>query len=152
MSIGPPISEIQHFQNLTLKIQGQGHSSRSQSRYNTVSTHIPFIASQLALLFLGYSYFKIWHWKFKLKVMDKVKLESTTLVQQSVDSHPFCSMSIGHPIAELRHFFKIWPWKSRVRVMGEVTVQSHKVGLISYWLTSLWFHVNRPPNSWDTAF
>ena len=25
MSIGPPIPEIQHFQNLTLKIQGQGH-------------------------------------------------------------------------------------------------------------------------------
>ena len=26
MSIDPPISEIQHFQNLTLKIQGQGHN------------------------------------------------------------------------------------------------------------------------------
>ena len=25
MSIGPPIPEIQHFQNLTLKIKGQGH-------------------------------------------------------------------------------------------------------------------------------
>ena len=47
MSIGPPISEIQHFQNLTLKIQGQGHSSRSQSRYNTVSTHIPFICMSI---------------------------------------------------------------------------------------------------------
>ena len=30
--------------------------------------------------------------------------------------------------------FKIWPWNSRVKVMGEVTVQSHNVGLASYWL------------------
>ena len=49
-------------------------------------------------------------------------------------------------------FFKIWLWKSRVRVMGEVTVQSHNVGLISYQLTSLSFHVNRPSHSWDQAF
>ena len=48
--------------------------------------------------------------------------------------------------------FKVWPWKSRVKVMGEVTVQSHNVGLTSYRLTSLSFHVNRPSYSWDTAF
>ena len=47
--------------------------------------------------------------------------------------------------------FKIWPWKSRVKVMGEVTIQSHNVGLTSYWLTSLLFHVNRPSHSWNTA-
>ena len=29
------------------------------------------------------------------------KLKVTTWVQHSVDSHPFCSMSIGHPIPEL---------------------------------------------------
>ena len=38
MSIGPSIPEIQHFQNLTLKIQGQGHGWcghwKSQSRCN----------------------------------------------------------------------------------------------------------------------
>ena len=55
MSIGPPIPEIQHFLNLTLKIQGQGHSSRSQSRYNTLSTHIPFVPCRSTLPFLGYS-------------------------------------------------------------------------------------------------
>ena len=123
----------------------------------------------------------------------------TMRVQHPIDSHPFCSMSIGHPIPELWLFqnltlkikgqghgwghssksqcgssilsthipfvpcqsalpflrysiFKIWPWKSRVKVMGEVTVQSHNVGLISYRLTSLSFHVNRPSHSWDTAF
>ena len=49
-------------------------------------------------------------------------------------------------------FFKIWPWKSRVKVMGEVTLQSQNGGLISYQLTFLSFHVNRPTHSWDTAF
>ena len=49
-------------------------------------------------------------------------------------------------------FFKIWPWKSKVKAMVEVKVQSHKVGVTSYRLTSLSFHVNRPSHSWDTAF
>ena len=48
--------------------------------------------------------------------------------------------------------FKIWPWKSRVKFMGEVTVQSHNVGLTSYRLISLSFHVNWASHSWDTAF
>ena len=76
MSNGPPIPEIQHFQSLTLKIQGQGHSSRSQSRNNTLSTLIPFVPCQSPVTFLGYSYFKIWHWKFKVKVISKAKVES----------------------------------------------------------------------------
>ena len=35
--------------------------------------------------------------------------------------------------------FKIWPWKSKVKIMGEVDIQSHKVGVTSYRLTSLSF-------------
>ena len=126
------------------------------------------------------------------------KFKVTTWVQHSVNSHPFHSMSIGHPIPELRlfqnltlkikgqghgwgqslksqhgsniqlthipvpcglgipflsyDFFKIWPWKSRVKVMGEVTVHSHNVGLTSYRLTSLSFHVKRASHSWVTTF
>ena len=40
---------IELFKNLTFKIQGQSHSSRSHSRYNIPSTHIPFIPCWLAL-------------------------------------------------------------------------------------------------------
>ena len=47
-------------------------------------------------------------------------------------------------------FFKIWKWK--VKVMVEVKVESHKVGLTSYRLTSLSFHVNVVSHSRDTAF
>ena len=107
MSIIPTIPEIQHFQNLTLKIQGQGHGWwerwKSQSGCNILSTHIPSIPHQSAIPFLKYN------------------------------------------------FFKIWPWKSKVKVMGEGNVESHKVGVASYRLTSLPFYVNRPFHSWDTA-
>ena len=36
--------------------------------------------------------------------------------------------------------------------MGEVKVKGHNVSLTSYRLTSLWFHVNWPSHSWNTAF
>ena len=49
-------------------------------------------------------------------------------------------------------FFKIWPLKPKVKVMVEVNVESHKVSVTSYQLTSLSFHVNRPFHSWDTKF
>ena len=49
-------------------------------------------------------------------------------------------------------FFKIWPWKSKVKVMVEVKVECHKVGVTSYRLTSLSFHVKQHFHSWDTAF
>ena len=64
---------------------------------------------------------------------------------------PFVLCQSGIPFLSY-DLFKIWPWKSRVKDMGEVTVQSHNVGLTSYRLTSLSFHVNRPSNSWDTTF
>ena len=74
------------------------------------------------------------------------ELKVTTWVQHSVDSQPFFSCQSGIPFLSY-DFFKIWPWTSRVRVMGEVIVQSHNVGLTSYRLTSLLFHVNRPSHS-----
>ena len=86
MSIGPPIPEILHFQNLTLKTQGRGHSSRSQSRHNALSTHIPFVPCCSALPFLGYSYFEIWPWKSKVKVIaqgHKVGITPYTLISLS---------------------------------------------------------------------
>ena len=66
MLIDPPIPEIQLFQNLTLKIQGQGHgngqSSKPQSGSHFLSIHIAFVPCQLALLFLWSGFFNIWPW------------------------------------------------------------------------------------------
>ena len=79
MSICPPIPEIQLFQNLTLKIQGQGHGWsghwKSQSGCNILSTHIPLIPCQSAILFLRYDFFKIWPRKSKVKVMGEGNVE-----------------------------------------------------------------------------
>ena len=77
------------------------------------------------------------------------KLKVTTWVQHSVDSYPFRSMSVGHPIPEFWLFQNL---TLKIKVMGEVTVQNHNVGLTSYRLTSLSFHVKRPSHSWDAAF
>ena len=80
MSMGHPIPEIQLFQNLTLKIQGQGdgwgQSWKSQSGCNILSTPIPFVPCQSALPFLRYSIFRMWPWKSKVKVMSGGKVES----------------------------------------------------------------------------
>ena len=51
MSTGRPTPGIQLFKNLTLKIQGQCHNSRS--------THTPFVPCQLTLPFQRNSFFKI---------------------------------------------------------------------------------------------
>ena len=76
MSIGHPILELRLFQNLTLKIKGQGHgwgqSWKSQHESNIQSTHIPFVPCWSGIPFMSYSFFKIWPWKSRVKVMGGV--------------------------------------------------------------------------------
>ena len=80
MSIGHPIPELRPFQNLTLKIKGQGHgwghSSKSQCVSYILSTHIPFVPCQSGIPFLSYDFFKIWPWKSRVKVMGEVTVQS----------------------------------------------------------------------------
>ena len=133
MSIHPLIPMIELFRNLTFKIQGQSHSSRSHNRNNILSTHIPFIPCWSALPFLRCSYFKLTlkfqgqGWGQSSKSQSESNILSTHIPLVPCQSFPFLTYSI----------FKIWPWKSRVKVMGEVTIQSHNVGLTSYRLTQL---------------
>ena len=56
MPIDPPIPETRLFQNVTMKIYGQGHE-----------------CDQSTLPFLKYGHLKIWPWKSKVNVMAKVK-------------------------------------------------------------------------------
>ena len=80
MSISHPIHKIRLFQNLTLKIQGQGNGWgghwKSEHGSNILSTHIPLIPCQSASPFLRYDCFKIRPWKSKVKVMGEGKVES----------------------------------------------------------------------------
>ena len=147
----PVIPELRLFQNLTLKIKGQGHgwghTSKSQSGSNILSTHIPFIPCQSSIPFLSYDFFKIWPWKSRVKVIGEVTLQSHNL---GVISYRLTSLSFQVNRAShswVTTFSQIWPWKSSVKVMGEVILQSHNVSLTSYQLKSLSFHVNRASHS-----
>ena len=105
MSISLPIHEKQHFQNLILKIQGQGHGWgghwKSHHGSNILSTHIPLIPCQSAVPFLRYDFFK----KFqRSRSWVRGTLKVTKWVKHPIVSHPFKSMSIGHPIPEIRLF------------------------------------------------
>ena len=68
------------FQNLTLKIQGQGHGRgehwKSHHGSNILSTHIHFAPCQSAIPFIRYDFLKIWPWKSKVKVMGEGNSES----------------------------------------------------------------------------
>ena len=128
MSIGPPIPEIQYFQNLTLKIKGQGHgwsqSSKSQCGSNILSAHIPFIPCQTAIPILSYDFFyKIWPWKSRVKVMGGVTVQSHNV---GLTSYRFTSLSfhvkIGPPIPEIQYFQNL---TLTIKGQGQMTMALH---------------------------
>ena len=61
-------------------------------------------------------------------------LKVTTWVQHFIDSHPFCSMSIGHAIPEMQLFQNL-TWKIQGKGHGS-GLESQRVGVTSYRLTS----------------
>ena len=77
MAIGPFLVEILPIPFLTLKIQGQGHGQGqtwwSHVRPRVLSICLHFVSWQSDHFWLRYSKFHIWPWKFKVKVMAKVK-------------------------------------------------------------------------------
>ena len=107
MSIWHPIAELRLFQNLTLKINGQGHgwghSLKSQCGSNILSTHIPFVPCQSALPFLRYSIFKIWPWKSRVKVMGEVTVEIHNVGLTSYWLIPFVPCQSALPFL-IQHF------------------------------------------------
>ena len=109
-------------------------------------THISFIPSQSTFPFLKYGYQKFHHENPRSRSWVRSKFKVATWVQHLIDSHPFGSMSI-HPLIAMKELLKLWPSKSKVKVIA----QGHIVGIISYPLISLSFHVNLPSYSWDTA-
>ena len=150
MSIWHPIAELRLFQNLTMKFKGQGHGWGHSSKSHPIDSH-PFRSMSIGPPILEIQHFqnltlKIkgqghgWGHSSKWQCGSSI-LSTHILFVPCQSALPFLRYSI----------FKIWPWKLRAKVMGEITVQSHNVGVTSYRLTSLSFHVNRPSHSWDTA-
>ena len=127
---GPPIPDIQHFQNLTLKIKGQGHgwghSSKSQCGSNILSTHTPFVPCQSPpppTPFLSYDFFS----KFDLEIRRsrlwvRSQFKVTMWVYHPIDLHPFCSKSIGPPIPEIQHLQNL---TLKIKGQGQITLMLH---------------------------
>ena len=77
VAIGPLLAEISEIPYLTLKIQGQGHR-QGQTRWSHLRPRVQslcllFVSWQSDHLWLRHSKFYIWPWKFKVKVIAKVK-------------------------------------------------------------------------------
>ena len=77
VAIGPLLAEIKQIPYLTLKIQGQGND-QGQTWWSHLSPRVQLICLLVVLwqadhFWLRYSKFYIWPWKFKVKVMAKVK-------------------------------------------------------------------------------
>ena len=77
VAIGPVLVEIYKNSYFTLKIQGQGHSQGqiwwSHLRPRVQSMCLLFVLWQSDHFWQRYSQFHIWPWKFRVKVMSKVK-------------------------------------------------------------------------------
>ena len=155
-SIWHPIAELWRFQNLTLKIKGQGQEVRSQFKITMWVKH-PIDSHPFRSMSIGPPIPEIQHFQnLTLKIKGQGNGWGHSLKSQCrsniLSTHfPFAPCQSRIPFLSY-DLFKIWPWKSRVKVMGEVTIQSHNLGLTSYRLTSLLFHVNRASHSWVTTF
>ena len=77
VAIRPVLVEIYKNSYFTLKIQGQGHSQGqiwwSHLRPRVQSMCLHFVLWQSDHFWQRYSQFHIWPWKFRVKVMSKVK-------------------------------------------------------------------------------
>ena len=88
--------------------------------FTVLSTHIPFVPCQSAIPFLTYDIFKIWPRKSRSSLRSKLKV--TIWVWDSMDSHPFCSMSIDPSIPEIQNVLN---WTLKIQGEGEMTIMLH---------------------------
>ena len=118
----PSHSWVQHFQNLTLKIEGQGHGWgerwKSEHGSNNLLTHIPFVSCQSAIPFLTYDLFQNLTLKFQGQGLGWGRSWKSQSGCNILSTHiPFVSCQSALPLLRCI-IFKIWPWKSRVKVKG----------------------------------
>ena len=107
MSIDPPIPVIQLLKKVTFKIQGQGHgwgqSSKSQSGSKLLSSHIPLFSCQSGTPHQGYSFFKIWPWNSKVKVIAQGHIVGSTSYRLT-----FLSLHDKKPSHPWERAFDLW--------------------------------------------
>ena len=151
MSISPPILKYNYFKILPWKsmvmvicvVKGQGHIWHSKFKgqgYGQVQTHwshmrpgvqsicLLFVSRQSDHFWLRYSKLYIWPWKFKVKVMAKVKPDGHIW---ALVFNRYVSICLLFVSWQSDHFwlryskFYIWPWKFKVKVMAKVKPDGH---------------------------
>ena len=93
-SIRVPILDIQLFQNLSLKFQGQYHGwgqrSRSYSWHSIQSMNLLFVSQQSYQPFFRYGQQNVWPWKNKLQIWEEKnqqnRIISNRFIQNSMRS------------------------------------------------------------------
>ena len=101
---------------------------------------------------LRYSQFDIWPWKFKVKVMAKVKADGH--IWSLEFSQCVCFSFRAHRTIfgwDLYSQFDIWPWKFKVKVMGKVKADGHIWNLEFSRCVCFSFCGNRTIFGWDIA-
>ena len=134
------------------KFKGQGHGQTrwSHLRPRNQSICLIFVSWQSDHFWLRYSKFHIWPWKFKVKVMAKVKPDSHIWGFGFNRCLLFVSWQSDH--FWLRYSkFHIWPWKFKVKVMAKVKPDGLNWGLEFNWYVCFSFHGNQTIFGWDIA-
>ena len=156
MSIGPPISEMWLFQNLTMKSHGQVHACGQRSRLlcclSNQSIYF-FLPYQTTLLFPKYSYLKICPWKSKVKVMIYYLFDSENSRSRSWPrSIPFITFEAKSSIDMFAFSFvtngpvHIRPWKFKVKIV----VKTLFVTTRETWAHPAWTSSLAPPKAFFT--
>ena len=142
--------------NLTLKIQGQGHgwgqSFKSQLVSNILSdsvgnSHKSASPRSTTLeedweLFVDFPSIQcLW---FEIQAMRTYTFLTEFPTLHPMDSYPFMSI---HPLIPMIELFRNLTFKTKVKVIA----QGHIIGITSYRLISLSFHVDRPSHFLDAA-
>ena len=100
--IRPPHSRDAVFQNPTMKIQGQGHNSRSHSGSNFLLTHIPFIPCHQPSCNWDAAISKFDLLKSKVEVMGEVKFWSQNVGPTSYWHIPFVPTPFSNLILKIQ--------------------------------------------------
>ena len=126
------------------------HGHTSQYHVHEWMTHILFDHCQLAAPFLRYSYFRLWPWNSKVKVMGVVKGQGHTIGPVSYQLTSFSFHINQTNKSGDRAISKFDLETSKVKVMSEVKGQGHILYPVSNQCTSYLFHINRTnlPEIW----
>ena len=113
--------------------QGQGQGRKLMATFDAWCSIDLFIFQFLAIrhFFLKYHTWNIWPWKFKVKVMANVKIE-THIWDLKFNWHAYFFVMWQSDQSFLRYSkTNIWPWKLKVKVKAKVKSNGDIWGLAS---------------------